>query len=240
MSNWVLQPVPGWVIAQAVTNQIIAALSEDCRAVLAPRLMTKPIRAGEVLYVAGSPARSLIFPHDGMISLQTRLSDGRMIEQGQVCRDSMAGSEALLGVERAPAHAVVVLSGEASWLPVADLMEARQRFPSLDRAIQAHLARTMARTAQAVVCASVHTASQRIAGWLLRADDMILTDSLQLMQRSLAELLGLRLATVSEACSRLMRAGAIRYSRGSLTIIDRALLVSQACECYEANLAVTR
>ncbi len=225
-------------MGQAVTNQIIAALSVDCRAVLAPRLMTRPIRAGEVLYVAGSPARSLIFPHDGMISLQSRLRDGRMIEQVQVCRDSMAGGEALLGVDRAQAHAVVVLSGEASWLPVADLIEARPHFPSLDRAIQSHLGRTLARTAQAVVCASVHTASQRIARWLLRADDMTLTDSFQIMQRSLAELLGLRLATVSEACSRLMRAGAIRYSRGTVTIIDRPLLVAHACECDEASLGM--
>ena len=229
----VLQRVFAWVMHGTLTNQIIAALSDDCRAVLAPRLMTKPIRAGEVLYVAGSPARSLIFPHDGMISLQTRLRDGRMIEKIQVCRDGLAGSEALFGIERAQMHAVVVLSGEASWLPPADLVEARPRFPSLDRAIKAHCAHTLARTSQAVVCASVHTASQRIAGWLLRADGMTLTQS----QRCLAELLGLRLATVSEACSRLMRVGAIRYSRGSLTILDRALLIAHACECYEANLA---
>lgn len=222
-----------------MTNQIIAELSAECRAALLPRMMTKPIRAGEILYVAGSPAQNLIFPEDGMISLQSRLIDGRMIEQMQVCRDGVAGIEAFFGTAPVRSHAVVVLSGVASWLPAQELERARQDHPTVDRALMQHFGQQLARTAQAVVCASVHTARQRIAAWLLRADDMIGATTFDIMQRSLAEVLGLRLATISEGCSWLMHQGAIRYARGSLMILDRALLETSACECYQANRAIT-
>lgn len=218
-----------------MTNQIIAELPEDCRAALLPRLLTKPIRAGEVLYVEGSPAQSIILPDHGMISLQSRMRDGRMIEKIQVCRDGAAGSEAFLGLPRAQSDAVVLISGVASWLPVQDLIAARAQFPEIDQALFGAFARLLLRTAQTVACASVHPAAQRIAAWLLRADDVTTTGSFDVMQRSLADVLGLRLATVSEACSRLMQIGAIRYSRGLLTILDRNLLLTNACECYEAS-----
>ena len=47
------------------------------------------------------------------------------------------------------------------------------------------------------------------------------------------------LATISEGCSWLMHQGAIRYARGSLMILDRAMLETSACECYRANRALT-
>ena len=86
---------------------------------------------------------------------------------------------------------------------------------------------------QAVACASVHSAIQRLSTWLLQADDRTHSDSFDITQRTLADVLGFRLATISESCNRLLGLGAIRYSRGTLSIVDRVLLEAQACECYE-------
>lgn len=87
---------------------------------------------------------------------------------------------------------------------------------------------------QAVVCASVHLAYQRIATWLLRADDKSEAICFDITQQTFADIFGLRPATVSDGCKRLLAAGAIHYSRGILNIVDRSLLEAQACECYEA------
>ena len=56
--------------------------------------------------------------------------------------------------------------------------------------------------------------------------------TLHLTQEYLASLLGSQRTTVNEAAQGLQKAGAITYSRGRVTILDRAALERAACECY--------
>jgi hypothetical protein len=57
-------------------------------------------------------------------------------------------------------------------------------------------------------------------------------ETMQLKQRFLSFMLGVHRPAVSLAAGALQRAGLIRYSRGSIWILDRAGLVDAACECY--------
>lgn len=215
-------------------NWLLDALSPHCQAFLADRLMTKQINSGEVLYEAGSPLQNLIFPLDGLVSLQLQISDGRLVENISLGRDGVLGGQYLIGETRLPTTAVTVIAGRASWLPIPDFLEAMERFPCVRPAIFACMARMMRRLMQGVACANVHSAAQRISTWLLHTDDRVQVDSFDLTQRTLANIFGLRAATVSEACNGLLNAGAIHYSRGHLSILDRSLLEAQACECYES------
>jgi hypothetical protein len=45
-------------------------------------------------------------------------------------------------------------------------------------------------------------------------------------------MLGSQRTTVNEAAQGLQKAGAIAYSRGRITVLDRAALERAACECY--------
>jgi hypothetical protein len=64
------------------------------------------------------------------------------------------------------------------------------------------------------------------------AQDRVGSDRLPFTQKSLALMLTLRLASVSEATAFLTRAGLIRYRRGELHILDRPGLEAAACGCY--------
>jgi Mn-dependent DtxR family transcriptional regulator len=57
-------------------------------------------------------------------------------------------------------------------------------------------------------------------------------DILPLKQVFLAQMLGVHRPAVTLAAGALQRAGVIRYSRGKVTVIDRAALENAACECY--------
>ena len=57
-------------------------------------------------------------------------------------------------------------------------------------------------------------------------------DEFQLTQEFLSNLLGVRREGVNKAAGMLQQQHLISYSRGTLTILDRAGLEAVACQCY--------
>jgi hypothetical protein len=62
--------------------------------------------------------------------------------------------------------------------------------------------------------------------------DRVLGNEFLLTQEFLAQMMGVRRASVSEVAAAFQAAGLIRYSRGLLTIVDRPGLEQRTCECY--------
>ncbi len=77
-----------------------------------------------------------------------------------------------------------------------------------------------------------HSVAQRCARWLLTAHDRVGQHEFLLTQDSLAQMLGVRRASVSGAAAKLQDRGMVRYRRGVMTIVDRAGLERLSCECY--------
>jgi len=57
-------------------------------------------------------------------------------------------------------------------------------------------------------------------------------NELVMTQELIANMLGVRREGVTEGALKLQRAGLIRYSRGHITVLDRAGLENRSCECY--------
>jgi CRP-like cAMP-binding protein len=72
----------------------------------------------------------------------------------------------------------------------------------------------------------------RLARWLLMTHDRVRSDTLNLTQEFLADMLGVRRASVTVVASVLQTAGMIRYRRGLVEILDRKALEEASCECY--------
>ena len=73
---------------------------------------------------------------------------------------------------------------------------------------------------------------QRCARWLLPTHERAAADPFPLTHEFLAQMLGMRRASVTEAVGTLQQAGLIAYRRGRMSIVDRAGLEAAACECY--------
>ncbi len=215
-------------------NLVFNAFEPAIQDFLRDRLVTKNMLVGEILYEEGKPITHIMFPHSGVVSLQATMHDGRTVERTSVGLEGFLGFNHILGEPKFPCQAVVQISGHASWLSLSEFEQAISQFegirPILLRYTMSHIQRIM----QAVACASSHTATQRIACWLLHANDRTLGSNFELTQLALSNVLSLRRATVSEACSHLQSLGSLSYSRGMLSIVDRDILEDLACECYRA------
>jgi CRP-like cAMP-binding protein len=86
---------------------------------------------------------------------------------------------------------------------------------------------------QTAVCNRHHTLDQQFCRWLLLSLDRLKTNQLDMTQELIANMLGVRREGVTEAALKVQKAGLISYSRGHITIIDRAGLEKRTCECYK-------
>jgi CRP-like cAMP-binding protein len=74
---------------------------------------------------------------------------------------------------------------------------------------------------------------ERLARWLLMSYDRIGNTTMPLTQDFLSQMLGARRSTVSVAAGVLQKAGMISYTRGNVTIVNKARLEATACDCYQ-------
>jgi hypothetical protein len=82
-------------------------------------------------------------------------------------------------------------------------------------------------------CNRLHGNEERLARWLLMAQDRTHSDTLNFTQEFLAMMLGARRTTVTLIAGVLQRQGLIRYQRGKVKILDRANLEAASCDCYK-------
>jgi len=89
--------------------------------------------------------------------------------------------------------------------------------------------------AQSTACNAIHSVEQRLARWLLMAQDRMGSDDFPLMQEFVAMMLGASRPTVTVVAGTLQKARLIKYRHGRVTIVDRESLEAASCECYRAT-----
>jgi CRP-like cAMP-binding protein len=83
-------------------------------------------------------------------------------------------------------------------------------------------------------CHRHHSLEHRLCRWLLQSVDRLPSRELYITQELMGVMLGVRREAVTLAAARLQAMGALRYSRGHLTVLSRDALKKCACECYAA------
>jgi CRP-like cAMP-binding protein len=213
-------------------NRVLAALPPDELRRIEPSLDRHDLPLGRVLVDPERPIDAVWFPEVGVVSNVAVMLDGRAVETSTVGREGMVGMPLFHGVGAIPEHSFVQIAGVGYRLPAEAFRDALPVCPTLvDRLHRLEYA-TSVLVAQSSGCNRVHSTVERLARWLLVVHDRVDGDRLDLTQHFLAQMLGVRRATVTVAAGELQRSGAIRYVRGRIRVLDRGLLERASCECY--------
>jgi CRP-like cAMP-binding protein len=171
---------------------------------------------GHIFHEPGDVIDHVHFIERGILSAVAVLQDGRTVETVMVGCEGVAGGLAAAVPQIAFTRNVAQVAG------------------TIRRVIAAYLAVLQAELEQSAACNALHRAEQRFAKWLLRCHDRLDGAAFNLTQEYMASMLGSQRTTVNEAAQGLQKAGAITYSRGRITVLDRAMLERATCECYRA------
>jgi CRP-like cAMP-binding protein len=216
-------------VPQALGNPLVNSLSDVAR----DQLQTLQSPQGAVLYEAGERPRHVYFPAGCIVSMLHAMEDGSSAEVAVIGHEGMVGMELFLGCEHAPGRAVVHSGGPLFQLR-SDLFRLEvERNTRLGLQLLRYTHVLMTQMAQTAACNRHHTVIQQLCRWLLTSLDRSTGNQIFVTQELIANMLGVRREGVTEAACKLQKAGVIAYSRGRITVLDRARLEGLACECYD-------
>jgi len=215
-------------------NKILSILPEHIVAGMGLELVE--LKAGQVLADVGQDLPHIFFPLTSIVAWMKMLENGNTIGVAMLGRQGMVSLFALLTGRHNPNFkAVVQIGGHALRAP----LQAAHQIVKTDNCcgqsqLMTYADMRMATVAQNSLCMRNHTLEQQLCRFFLVTLDLIEGQAFSVTHDWIAHWLGMRREGVSLAAKRLMDTGAIAYSRGRITVVDRPALEQLTCECYKA------
>lgn len=213
-------------------NQLLAALSGEVQARLFSHFEMVWLSSREVLHESGQALSHIYFPTDSIVSLLYETQNGGSTEIGVVGNEGLVGVELLMGGGSTTSRAIVQSAGHAYRLPAHWLKAEFDRHSELLLQTLRYTQALITQMAQTAVCNRHHALEKQLCRRLLLGLDRVPDNLLVMTQDLLASLLGVRREGVTDAAGKLRKLGAIAYSRGQITVLDRSTLERLSCECY--------
>jgi CRP-like cAMP-binding protein len=196
-------------------------------------LIPSNLPLGKVLYEPGDKMTHIYFPTTAIISLLYELSNGSSAEIAVVGFEGVVGISSFMGGGSTLSRAVVQSAGVGYKIKSKTLVNAFNNSPPIQHLLLRFTQALITQMSQTAVCNRHHTLDQQFCRWLLLSLDRLKTNELIMTQELIANMLGVRREGVTEAASKVQKAGLISYRRGHITILDRAGLEKRTCECYK-------
>jgi CRP-like cAMP-binding protein len=218
--------------SKSSANRLLAMLPVADIERLVPAMTTVSLEQGAILNEPNEEPERIYFPHTGMISLLAIMADGKGVETATVGREGVVGAMAGLGLHVPLTRAVVQVPLVASRIAAVPFRRVVQASATLREIIVRYNDILLGQVQITAACNARHPIQKRLARWILQTRDRTDGDKVPLTQELLSEMLGVRRSSISEIANRLQATGLIRYSRGTIEILNRPALESAACECY--------
>jgi CRP-like cAMP-binding protein len=217
---------------RAINNGILTSIPENEYRSLRPHLEFIDLHHHAILHEPGQKLEFAYFPNAGLISLVVAMENGKTVEVGVVGNEGAAGIPSAVCLTRSPLREMVQVTGEGFRVKAAVLQRILHAAPEFQMMLSRYAVIQGAQVAQTAACNRLHDVEQRLARWLLMAQDRVDADFLPITHDLLATMLGTDRPSVSLAAGILQKRKCIKYTRGAVKVLNRRKLESSACECY--------
>jgi CRP-like cAMP-binding protein len=219
-------------IADTRHNQLLAALHEDVLDRWLPDLERVEMPLGAALYESGEMASYVYFPLTSIVSLLHVTEDGAAAEIAVVGNDGIVGVSLITGDGSTTGRALVQSGGEGLRMGAGQFKREINQSGVVLHLLLRYTQALITQMAQTAVCNRHHSLDQQLCRWILLSLDRLQCSRLEMTQKLIADMLGVRREGVTDAARKLQEAGLIHYSRGHITVLDRKGLEKRSCECY--------
>ena len=205
------------------SNRVLLRLSRSDFRLLEPHLEAVDLPLRKQLAARNKRVQQVYFPESGFASV---VSDGgRPIELGIIGREGMTGLSIVMGNNDPASHETYMqLAGSGQRLAADKLRGAIEASRTLHSVMLNVAHAFMVQTTQTALANGRSKIEERLARWLLMAQDRVDGNELRLTHEFLAIMLGVQRPGVTIALQALERTGLIGHRRGAITILDRDAL----------------
>jgi CRP-like cAMP-binding protein len=214
------------------SNTLLLSLSSPDFDLLAPHLEAVTLGLRKMLEKPNKRIENVYFPETGFASVVAIQRSGKEVEVGLIGREGMTGLPVVLGNHRSPHATYIQAPGKGHSIPASELRQATQASGSLRDSLLKFVQAFGVQTSHTAICNAQSKMDERLARWLLMAQDRIQSDVLPLTHEFLSLMLGVRRPGVSVALKTLRERGLISYLRGEITIKDRKGMARVAGDAY--------
>jgi CRP-like cAMP-binding protein len=203
-----------------MSNKLLARLSRADAQLLEPNLEAVDLPLRKVLQARNKRIDQVYFPDSGVASVVANGSNA--IEVGMIGREGMTGVPVLLAnSDRVPHETYMQIAGSGQRLSAEHLRKAIAASATLQHTLLRFAHSFLAQTTQTALANGRSKIEERLARWLLMAQDRVDAKELPLTHEFLSVMLGVRRPGVTTALQELERKGLIGHRRSFITIIDR-------------------
>jgi len=213
-------------------NGLLAALPEADYARLAPHLEFVDMPFGTTICEAGEQMQYVYFLTSSIVSLLYETADGASSETAVIGYEGIVGADVFMGGGASLHRAFVKSAGYGFRIKASILTEEFARGGAPQQLLLRFTQALFTQMAHTVACNRHHTIVQQLCRWLVLSLDRLPGNKISMTQDLIANMLGVRRESVTEAARKLQDEGLIQYSRGQITVLDRAGLEAHICECY--------
>jgi CRP-like cAMP-binding protein len=220
------------------SNELLRSLPRELFQKLRPSLRSVYLRDEQFLYLQDDRLEYVYFPETAVISELRTLDDGRTVEITVTGREGVVGFVPLICSSRVANCTQVSQAGSAVRIESSILAKLMRIHPDLAGCLQPHIDRYIRQISQRSICNMYHSVKERFCTWLLLVQDRSGRKTLKLTHEQIAKVLGVYRPSVTCTALEMRKKKLITYSRGGLSICDRAKVEEAACDCYRELTAL--
>jgi CRP-like cAMP-binding protein len=171
-------------------NYILAGMAAPDFARLHPNLEAVDLPLRKLLEVRHRRAEFAYFPESGIASVVVTGGSQHTVEVGMIGRESMTGQAMVLASDRSP-HEVFMQAAGAGWrIGAVELKAALEESPGLRHHLLRHVQVFQTQMSFTALANARYRIDERLARWLLMAQDRLDTTDLPLTHEVLSLMLG--------------------------------------------------